>query len=338
LVEEATRLSEEIQIREEELKNMDLELVQLQDHLVKSEAGMDESALAVDVLRGGVKELQKAERAERDHREELLQKIHEHEMQLSEFRVRLEDRLRGYVEQYEQEPTSEQRETLAEEFDPDAISGIQAEVQRHKQSLKTVGPVNLEALDGYEEESQRLEFLQTQKNDLAESEAMLVETIAKINRVARERFEEVFKAVQANFDYLFRKLFNDGKSRLTLDAGDPLESNVSIFATPSGKKIQNLTLMSGGEKTLTAIALLFSIYMVKPSPFCILDEVDAPLDDANITKYNTLIHEFTGDTQFLIITHNKRTMEFADSMYGVTMAEEGVSSIVSVQFDTGDNE
>jgi chromosome segregation protein len=162
-------------------------------------------------------------------------------------------------------------------------------------------------------------------------------TIAEINTTASRRFNETFGAIQENFRRLFADLFGEGAAAdvVLQDESDPLESDIEIFAKPRGKKPSVLAQLSGGEKTLTAIALLFSIYLVKPSPFCILDEVDAPLDDANVDRFMQLIRTFSESTQFVLVTHNKRTMEAADRMYGITMQEQGVSKLVGVKFEDG---
>ncbi|HHE47329.1 MAG TPA: chromosome segregation protein SMC, partial [Bacteroidetes bacterium] len=175
-----------------------------------------------------------------------------------------------------------------------------------------------------------------QKADLENGIEILKETIDRINHEARRVFRDTFDTVNDNFQEIFRALFEGGEACLMLQDGDPLEAEINILATPSGKKLQALSMLSGGEKALTAIALLFAIYRVRPSPFCILDEVDAPLDDANILRFNQLIRQYAVETQFLIVTHNKRTMEAADCLFGVTLGEDGTSKMVSVKIDSGD--
>ncbi len=300
--------------------------------LEEDEQSLSGSVQKLEEHRSALRELQQQLDRNNTEKDEHRERMHSIELITRETEVRLQNRREALKAEYDLEVTPADLKQVDREITAARLEELQTEAQRLRELLKRLGPVNLLALEEFEQEQERLEFLEEQREDLQQSETMLLESINKINRVARERFEETFKKIQANFEYLFGKLFYDGKARLTLDAGDPLEANVGIYAAPSGKKIQHLSLLSGGEKTLTAIALLFSIYMVKPSPFCILDEVDAPLDDSNITKFNILIREFTEETQFIIITHNKRTMEYADTMYGVTMAEEGVSSIVSVKF------
>jgi chromosome segregation protein len=191
----------------------------------------------------------------------------------------------------------------------------------------------LVAFSEYEEEKRRFDFITAQREDLLEAEKSLIESIDEINKTAHRKFLETFELISENFKTTFQSLFDGGEAELRLEQGvDPLEAKIDIMAKPAGKKPQSIDLLSAGEKTLTAIALLFAIYLVKPSPFCILDEVDAPLDDANIDNYVRMLKKFSRDTQFIVITHNKRTMEAADTLYGITMEEQGVSKVVSVRF------
>ena len=185
----------------------------------------------------------------------------------------------------------------------------------------------------------RLDFLIQQQDDLVESEKDIVKTIDELNHAAHKQFLNTFDQIKDNFVRVFRSLFDPGdEADLKLEENsDPLEGKIEIIAKPKGKRPTSIELLSGGEKTLTAIALLFAIYLVKPSPFCILDEIDAPLDDANIDRFTRLIKDFSTDTQFIIVTHNKRTMESAETLYGVTMQEEGVSKLVSVSFNENVN-
>ena len=194
-------------------------------------------------------------------------------------------------------------------------------------------------MEEYKKESDRLEFLHRQKNDLIEANQTLLETIQVINKTAHEKFEEVFGQIRTNFRRNFENFFEGGEGDLNIrfDSEDPLSADIIILARPQGKQLGALELLSAGEKALTAIALLFSIYQVKPSPFCILDEVDAPLDDINIHRFLRVIQEFSTDTQFIIVTHNKLSMESADYIYGVTMAEKGISKIVSVELNKADD-
>jgi len=223
---------------------------------------------------------------------------------------------------------------LTEGEPPPDEAALAEEVLQGTLALERLGPVNHAALEEYEVESARLKQLTTQKLDLEASLAQILETIRTINLTSSERFAEAFVAINANFAQVFQRLFRGGTASMhLLDDADPLESGLEIMAQPPGKRNQTIGLLSGGEKALTAIALLVSIFKYKPSPFCILDEVDASLDEANIDRFTSLLVELSEETQFVLITHNKRTMETAQALYGVTQEEPGVSKLVSVRFD-----
>jgi len=260
-----------------------------------------------------------------------LTSAHEYEVRLSELKLKSENILLRAKEEFEVALEHKQFP------DEQTFSIIEAreEVHTMKQRLRTLGAVNLLAYEEWKQEKERLDFLQQQRNDLIESEKTLKKTIIEINETAQTKFLDTFNRIKINFSNIFSTLFTDGDQAdisLSDEINDPLEAPIIITAKPHGKRPQSIDLLSAGEKTLTAIALLFSIYLVKPSPFCILDEVDAPLDDANIDRFIRLLRNFIGNTQFIVVTHNKRTMEAADTMYGVTMEEEGVSKLVSVRF------
>jgi len=193
--------------------------------------------------------------------------------------------------------------------------------------------VNLVAIEEYEETDQRYQFLTKQHDDLVSAKAQLLEIINRINVQTRQMFVETFEKVRQNFRAMFVEVFGGGKADLILvDENDVLESGIDIVARPPGKQLQSITLLSGGEQTMVAVALLFSIYQVKPSPFCVLDELDAALDEPNINRFVRLLQQFLAHSQFIIITHNKRTIAMADVLYGITMEEHGVSKIVGVKF------
>lgn len=205
-------------------------------------------------------------------------------------------------------------------------------VERYKRNLEVIGMVNMAVKEEYEQEFSRFSFLTEQRDDLIRSEEGLNKVIIQIDEVARNQYIEVFNKIKENFKSTFTIFFNGGEADLRLCANsDPLESNIEILACPSGKKLRSLKMLSAGEKTLTAIALLFAIYQVKPSPFCVLDEVDAPLDDENTKRFTNVLKTFSQNTQFIVVTHNKLTMSIADTLYGVTMGRDGVSQIVSVK-------
>jgi chromosome segregation protein len=219
----------------------------------------------------------------------------------------------------------------------DRIEELVAELTER---IDSMGPVNMDAIQEYDELEQRYIFLEKQNADLVTSKAELLEVISKINNTTKTLFAETFEKIRENFQFMFTELFGGGRANLLLtDDSDPLESGIEIIAKPPGKQLQSVTLLSGGERTMTAVSLLFAIYMVKPSPFCVLDEMDAPLDESNITRFIKILDRFVGQSQFVTITHNKRTISRADLLYGVTMEEHGVSKLVSVKFSgkTDDN-
>ncbi|MCD4690655.1 AAA family ATPase, partial [bacterium] len=317
-------------------------------------------------LRTRLDEVEGTSRAARGERDEMQRELHEIELRDTELKGRgeaLRDRvLEDYSVDVGMDQTPAQPEGSADELVVD--DGVETEhhvalmldegsalpdgtdweetrheVERLKARLRSMGPVNLLALDEYDEESRRLEFLQAQYEDLERSRTSLAEAISEINKAARDVFVTTFEEVRKHFVTVFQRLFEGGEADLRLiDPSDPLESPIEIVASPREKKLGRLSLLSGGERALTAIALLFAIYLVKPSPFCILDEVDAPLDDANVRRFIKMLREFAERTQFIIITHNKVTMQAADRLYGVTMEESGVSKVVSVRLDAVGNE
>ncbi|HEY0140003.1 MAG TPA: chromosome segregation protein SMC [Thermoanaerobaculia bacterium] len=217
--------------------------------------------------------------------------------------------------------------------DDESRATLESDVARLADQLEKIGPVNVLAIDEHAELETRESFLRTQRDDLVQSIESLRQTIRKINLTSRELFREAFNAVNESFTEIFTSLFNGGTARMQLlDEEDVLESGIELVAQPPGKKNQSIALLSGGERALTAIALLFAIFRYKPSPFCILDEVDAPLDEVNTERFVRLVRDFSRDTQFIVITHSRRTMESADVLYGVTMEEAGCSRLVSVNF------
>jgi chromosome segregation protein len=218
--------------------------------------------------------------------------------------------------------------------DWDAVAEQVAALQKR---VDEIGPVNLVAIEEYEEAEQRFNFLTAQHDDLVKAKDQLLEVINRINSETRTMFAETFEKIRANFRTLFVEIFGGGQADLQLgDTTDPLESGIEIMARPPGKQLRAISLLSGGEQTMTAVALLFAIYQVKPSPFAVLDELDAPLDESNINRFIRILQRFVANSQFIIITHNKRTIGMADVLYGVTMQEQGVSRIVSVRFHKAD--
>jgi chromosome segregation protein len=209
----------------------------------------------------------------------------------------------------------------------EAIVALKAKIER-------LGAVNMMAIEQFDELEARHAFLTTQRKDLTDSIAQTSEAIKRIDETTRQRFTDAFDAINRNFQEIFSTLFGGGRAGLTLlDPTDPLESGIEIIAQPPGKRLQSVQLLSGGEKALTAISLMFGMFKYKPSPFCLLDEIDAPLDDANIGRFVEMLRGMQSHTQFIVITHNRKTMEIADRLYGVTMEEPGVSKLISVQLN-----
>ncbi|MEO6463465.1 MAG: hypothetical protein ABIP29_10365, partial [Candidatus Eisenbacteria bacterium] len=222
----------------------------------------------------------------------------------------------------------------AERGAPWDAGAADGQLEELRSKFRALGPVNLLALEEYTRKKERFDFLGTQVADLGAARDQLLEAIEKINTTASQLFLETFTTVQQHFSDTFATLFVGGSADLRMVGDDPLECEIDIFARPRGKNPQHISLLSSGERALTAIALLFAIYLIKPSPFCLLDEVDAPLDEANVDRFVALLQRFAGKTQFIMITHNKKTMEAAAALYGVTMQEPGVSRLVSVRFET----
>lgn len=267
----------------------------------------------------------------RGAKDKVQDEFHQLEMEKLELSSRAENMKDRIWEEYKINLEELERK---DQYPTEEAEGTKEKLDSIKEKVKTLGPVNLLALEEYQSAKQRLDFLQNQMKDLTEAKNTLNSTILKINQTARGLFQETFEKVKGNFQKVFEELFEGGEADVALvEEEDPLESPIQISARPYGKRLLNISQLSGGEKALTAIALLFAIYLVKPSPFCILDEVDAPLDDANIVRFLKLVKHFSSNTQFIIITHNKMTMEAANVLYGVTMEQPGVSKIVSVRFN-----
>ena len=297
-------------------------------------AGLTAKKKALDAevsdKRGQVHEIELKLKDERLKHEGSLKAAHDLEFKIQELTMKAENLKQRAKEEFEME-LEVQTFDDNEEFD---FHAAREEVRGLKEKIRTLGPVNFAAFDEYKSEKERLDFVNAQKNDLIESEKTLLTTIDEINTTAQRQFTETFEKIREYFIITFKGLFDEGdECDLKLEEGvDPLEARIEITAKPRGKRPTSIDLLSGGEKTLTAIALLFAIYLVKPSPFCILDEVDAPLDDSNIDRFTRILRKFSDNTQFIVVTHNKRTMEATNALYGVTMEEEGISKLVSVRF------
>lgn len=252
------------------------------------------------------------------------QKVHELELESA----RLEENVRNAIEKIR-----EQYQIDLNKFEPDASGISETELELLREKITSFGPVNLAAITESKAVDERLEFLRKQEADLKNAVDTLHQTIDTINQTTRERFMDTFENVNQKFREIFPFLFGGGQAQLELtDETNPLETGVSIMVRPPGKRYQNMDLLSGGEKALTAVALIFSIFLTSPSPFCLLDEVDAPLDDSNLSRFNQMLRKLSEKTQFIVVTHNKRSMEESDALFGVTMEEPGASKVVSVKF------
>lgn len=269
-------------------------------------------------------------RSSRGRLETVEAELHDREMALAEVKVRRDDIVSRVLEELEIDLAECYEEYEYQEQDWEKVETEIAELRR---KMDRLGNVNLDAIAELEDLETRHAFLAEQRDDLAESRRQLLQLIDRLNNESRERFRKTFDQIRENFRTLFRKLFGGGRADIVLeDPDDVLECGIEIFAQPPGKEVQAISLMSGGEKSLTAIALLMSIFKTRPAPFTILDEVDAALDEANNDRFNRIVQEFVSETQFIIITHSKWTMNMADHLYGITMQEPGVSARVSVEF------
>ena len=277
-----------------------------------------------------VKEMEKESKDLSRNIQELTETISKIELKQSEIKIQ-----RAHIEERTFEDfnvgLTELLNRPAEEFD---VKEVEQATRELKEKIGRMGEVNLAALSDFRTTNERYLFLKTQQDDLADSIHLLHQTIERINRTTKQRFLDTFEKVNEKFKETFAHLFRGGKAELSLtDESNPLESGVEISANPLGKRMQNLTLLSGGEKAMTAIALVFSVFKVRPSPFCLLDEVDAPLDEANVVRFQEMLKQMSEKTQFILITHNQKTMSFADVLYGITMEERGVSKAVSVNLN-----
>jgi chromosome segregation protein len=302
--------------------------------LLESEAGQRERVVELQrrflALKEEVSAGEAAARQKRFEQTELGELLHQIEIGRMQARAELDRTFERLRTEYRMDPESWTAEPAGEEFD---AAAAERELDESRKRFGSLGPVNLLALEEYTKKKERHTFLVQQRADLTAAKAQLLEAIEKINTTASQLFVETFAKVQEHFREIFKTLFEGGDAELRTVGEDPLECEIEIAAKPRGKHLQSISLMSGGERALTAIALLFAIYLVKPSPFCLLDEVDAPLDDANVERFLRMLRRFSDRTQFVVITHNKQTMEAAGCLYGVTMQELGVSKLVSVNFD-----
>jgi chromosome segregation protein len=314
-------LSGQIEAAESELQELLEGQSAAQEKVLAAQGRLDEHRAALRQLEERIASRRAAHDTARSQVEEL--RVHHAELKQEAGHLTA-----AFREQLSREPTAEPGPPPAE------LAEAEAELARRKEALDRLGPVNVLAVDEYNEQEERHRFLLEQRADVVASVESLRKTIREINQTSSARFRETFAEVNVSFGEIYQRLFRGGEAEMRLqDEDDLLETGIEIVARPPGKRLQNIMLLSGGEKALTAIALLFALFRTKPSPFCILDEVDAPLDDSNDLRFAQILKEMSGETQFIVITHNKITMEIAGTLYGVTMQERGVSQVVAVELD-----
>lgn len=304
------------------------QLSEFQKSVADTERSIEEFRRSFQAIRNNIQQLNEQLFKLRREKEKLSESVNQLELDRTAYQAAINEIKSILLEKYNRNIPDTVPDDLADKEE------LIRKVERFKRNLELIGMVNMTVKEEYEEENSRLTFLTEQRDDLIKSEKGLNDVISQIDNIAREQFREIFEKIRQNFNVTFSIFFNGGEADLKMVGdSDPLEAQIEIMACPSGKKMRSLKMLSAGEKALTAIALLFGIYQVKPSPFCILDEVDAPLDDANTRRFTNVIKTFSEKTQFIVVTHNKSTMSIADSLYGVTMAESGVSQIVSVKLE-----
>ncbi|HEX8547230.1 MAG TPA: chromosome segregation protein SMC [Cytophagaceae bacterium] len=329
-IEEAKKTEDEVKQLLDSADVSDDELIEFYKEKENIELGVNDAEKEYYSVRGVIDELEKEVREVRKQKEntdvlvqELQNKINENKLHLTSIKERLSVEFNINLDEIgddSEDPFNESEPQLKEK------------VQSYKNTLERLGPINPMAMEAYQEIEERNKFITEQKDDLAKAKASLLQTINEIDVVAKDTFMDAYNKIRENFIKVFRSLFTEEDScdLVLVDPNNPLDSAIEITARPKGKRPLTINQLSGGEKTLTAISLLFAIYLIKPAPFCIFDEVDAPLDDANIDKFNNIIKKFSTESQFIIVTHNKRTMASTDVIYGITMIEQGVSRLVPV--------
>ena len=304
---------------------------------VEKEKNQKENQLLAEKIEKLLEEQKQTEQSIRQKRAEqgqIEQKISQLKIELGQLEVKSQD----LVERVRDELQIDLHQAYGN-YTQTAVDwdGVKEEIAQLRGKIERLGSVNIEAIESQENLQKRQEFLSSQVEDLNSSKGQLQQLINRLNKMSREKFVQTFEEIRIHFQQLFRKLFGGGKADIVLEeAEDILEAPIEIIARPPGKETRSISLLSGGEKSMTAIALLFAIFEAKPSPFCFLDEVDAALDEANNERFNMLIREFQKNSQFIVITHAKRTMSIADVLFGITMQTRGVSKKISVRFDQFD--
>ena len=348
---------------QENISRIDEEIEKFQAELSEMESGKDNASVEIQEKEAKIAELRKTIEDSKELYEEIEKEIREQTAKPDELNQKHKDflrmreelskhisaldkecfRLNSQKESYES-ASEKQMNYMWEEYELTYnramelrdknltdLAFMRRQIQTLKSDIKKLGTVNVNAIEDYKSVSERYEFLKNQHDDLVEAEATLVQIIDELDAAMRKQFSEQFDRIAEEFNIVFRQLFGGGKGTLELmEDEDILEAGIRIIAQPPGKKLQNMMQLSGGEKALTAISLLFAIQNLKPSPFCLLDEIEAALDDNNVTRFAQYLHKLTENTQFIVITHRRGTMASADRLYGITMQEKGVSTLVSV--------
>ena len=333
--EEIERLLQE---KVDNLEKVDTELLAKQEAEAKSQKeeiqqGLIRKQFELDDIEGQLDDIASHLEQARQQNEEWIRK----QTRAEATKEKITDRLRYLQGQLTEEYQISYTEALEQANQLEDLAIAEQKVKDLEKSIRSLGPVNLDAIEQFDEVHERLEFLNSQRDDILSAKNLLLETITEMNDEVKERFKSTFEAIRESFKVTFKQMFGGGQADLILTEGDLLTAGVEISVQPPGKKIQSLNLMSGGEKALSALALLFSIIRVKTIPFVILDEVEAALDEANVKRFGDYLNRFDKDSQFIVVTHRKGTMAAADSIYGVTMQESGVSKIVSVKLKDLDN-
>ena len=328
LLSHGTNTDQIIQGKQEEIQRLEEQIRTMAGQIEDGQKRLDEKVLEKD-------EISRQQKGLFQKREELSRRMTE--LEKEHFRLdgqkdKLTERLDRHVDYMwsEYEMTYSKAEALRDD-ELSSIPELKRQADRLKSAIRALGNVNVNAIEDYKEVSERYEFMKTQHEDLVQAEVTLLNIIEELDTGMRRQFDEKFKEIRSEFDKVFRELFGGGHGNLELvDGEDILEAGIQIVSQPPGKKLQNMMQLSGGEKALTAIALLFAIQNLKPSPFCLLDEIEAALDDSNVDRFAGYLHKLTAHTQFIVITHRRGTMVAADRLYGITMQEKGVSTLVSV--------
>lgn len=327
-----------LQEKVDNLEKVDTELLTKQEAEAKSQKeeiqqGLIRKQFELDDIEGQLDDIASHLDQARQQNEEWIRK----QTRAEAAKEKITDRLRYLQSQLTEEYQISYTEALEQANTLEDLAVAEQEVKDLEKSIRSLGPVNLDAIEQFDEVHERLEFLNSQRDDILSAKNLLLETITEMNDEVKERFKSTFEAIRESFKVTFKQMFGGGQADLILTEGDLLTAGVEISVQPPGKKIQSLNLMSGGEKALSALALLFSIIRVKTIPFVILDEVEAALDEANVKRFGDYLNRFDKDSQFIVVTHRKGTMAAADSIYGVTMQESGVSKIVSVKLKDIEN-